>query len=432
MNRLERAVYNVLRGNPRVKQFVRNVYQKSNDLLPEKKSISAYPVTSRSGYFYGFHDHSPFSADNSKLLACKYNISLRMPNLGESLEVGYFSGEDFQEYEPVAETTAWLWHLGCKLQWCGPYNQLVFNDHKDRKNIARIVDLDTGESRDLPESISTVSPDGRWAVGYSFARVARCMPGYGYHYDVGDLELDADAPKNNGVHIIDIQSGDSKMLFSIKDISEISPDESMRNALHFVTHAVFSPDSKRFIFLHRWIQRSGQIDRRWTRMFSCGIAGDDLYLFPTTDMVSHIGWRDSDHVIAYCRIDSYDDQYVLFRDQMEDSFEIVGLGQLTSDGHPSFDPTGRWMVTDSYPDRRRRQNLILYDTKFNKRYDLSKLRMPPEFQSPSAYQHWACDLHPRWDKAGRYICFDATYMGQRSLCTIDLGEDLATGKVKCV
>jgi hypothetical protein len=432
MNRLERTVYNLVRNNPKLKDSIRNIYQRTYDLLPAPSSQTAYPVTSRPGYFYGFHDHTPFSFDNTKLLACKHSIPLRMPKLGEPLEVGYFDGEDFQNYHPVSETKAWLWHMGCKLQWRGPHNQMVFNDHKDGKNIARVVDLDTNQSRDLTESIASVSPDGKWAVGYSFARVARCMPGYGYHYDVKDPEIEADAPQENGIHIVDMESGNARMLFSIAHLAAIEPEPSMKDALHFVTHAVFNPGSNRFIFLHRWVQRSGQIEKRWSRMFSCGINGDDLYLFPTTDMVSHIGWRGDDYVIAYCRTKQYDDQYVLFRDQVKEELEAVGVGQLNSDGHPSFDPSGRWMITDTYPDRRRLQNLVLFDTHTNKRYNLCKLLMPARYQSPSSYEHWACDLHPRWDRVGRYVCFDSTFTGERSLCTIDLKNDLSTSGPKFV
>lgn len=428
MNSLERSIYNLVRGNPRIKNTVRNLYQRSFDLLPSPKSRAAYPIHCRTGHFFGFHDHTPFSAANDKLLSCRFNIPLRMPKLGESLEIGYFDGEDFNSYHPVTETKAWLWHLGCKLQWRGEFNQIVFNDHKAGRNIARVYDLDTGNDTELPCSIGSVSPDGRWAAGYSFARVAKCMPGYGYHYDVGDAEIDSDAPRHNGIHLIDVNTGKAEMLYSVSELANIEPDPSMKDALHYVTHAVFNPASTRFIFLHRWIKRNGDVSKRWSRMFSLDIEGRDLHLFPTTGMVSHIGWRGSDHVLAYCRVRDYDDQYVLFKDQAQDQYSIVGLGQFSSDGHPSFDKSGRWMITDSYPDRRRRQNLILFDTMNNARYDLAQLVMPEKFQSPSSYQHWACDLHPRWDRKGRYICFDATYLGERGLCTIDLGDDLFEGK----
>ncbi len=419
MHFLEKLIYDLVKHNPRLKLRIRNLYQQIFDIFPQPAPRSAYPITNRPGYFYGFHDHIPFSGDNTKLLANRYETDLRMPAPDSLLDVGYFDGPDFMDYHPIAKTQAWMWHMGCKLQWRGIRNEIVFNDHEEGKNIARVVDINTGHETRLPDSIGSVSPDGQWAVGYSFARVAKCMPGYGYHFDVGDPEIDVPAPTKNGIHMINMETHHCKQLFSLADLAELRPEPSMKGALHFATHTVFSPDSQRFIFLHRWIH--DDVTKRWTRMISSDLYGKDLHVFPTIDMVSHIGWKDSKHVLAYCRVAVHDDQYVLFEDKT-DNFTIIGKGQFNSDGHPSYDPSGRWIVTDTYPDRRRVQNLVVFDTLRNTRHDLAKLPMPPKFQTPDSYHHWACDLHPRWDRTGRYICFDATYTGSRALCTIDLGE----------
>ena len=430
MNRFERVIYNRVRANPTLKNKLRNFYQTIWDFFPAQKAVSAYPIEAHEGFFFGFHDHTPFSHDNSKLLANRFTIPLRMPELGETLEVGYFDGPNHKEYHAVAETRAWLWHMGCKLQWRGDRDQIVFNDHKDGYNIARVVNIHTRAEHILPDSIGSVSPDGEWAVGYSFTRVARCMPGYGYHYNIDDDELEVDTPKKNGVHLIQIDSGIKKLLLSLEDIASFKPEPSMHGKLHFVSHTVFSPNSQRFIFLHRWIEPNGDISKRWSRLISSDIEGENLHVFPTNDMVSHIGWRGPNHIIAYCRVPEHDDQYVLFNDQDPETYEIVGLGQFSSDGHPSFDPSGRWMVTDTYPDRRRVQTLVLYDMEEKRRYDIARLPMPKRFQSPSSWKHWSCDLHPRWDRSGTRLCFDATYSGERSLCTIDLGRDFGPDTIR--
>lgn len=430
MNKLERLVHDRVKSNPALKNTLRNLYQSAWDLLPLKESRSAYPIQARPGHFFGFHDHTPFSHDNTKLLSNRYLIPLRMPEAGETLEVGFFDGPEYHEYHPVTETRAWLWHMGCKLQWRGSRDQIIFNDHIEGANIARVIDLADRHERVLPDSVASVSPDGDWTVGYSFARVARCMPGYGYHYDIGDDELDKPTPQRNGIHLIHIDSGTKKLLMSVKDIAEIKPDSSMRGKLHFVSHAVFSPSSERFIFLHRWIDPHGDINRRWSRMISSDLDAREVRVFPTDGMVSHIGWRGRDQVVAYCRTHDSGDQYVLFNDALPDDYQTIGLGQFSSDGHPSFDPSGRWMVTDTYPNRRRVQALILYDLQESRRYDIAYLPTPKRFQSPSAYKHWSCDLHPRWDRSGTRLCFDSTYTGERSLCTIDLGRGFGPDTVR--
>ena len=430
MNHIGRTIYDLVKHNPGLKFAIRNAYQRVFDLLPAPKPQSAYPIKVREGFFFGFHDHTPFSPDSEKLLANRYHIPLHMPLPGETLQVGYFYGKDHERFIPVSETRAWNWHMGCKLQWRGSTGQLVFNDHLDGANIARMIHVESGKEIVLSDSIGSVSPDGHWAVGYSFARVDACMPGYGYGYgyDIGDQEIDDPAPKHNGIHLIDLDSGERRLLFSLADLADMRPEPSMKGRRHFVTHTVISPDSRRFIFLHRWTGDDTQ--KRWSRLISCDINGKNMVVFPAVDMVSHIGWRNAHEVIAYCRLPDHGDHYVLFRDKQPNHFEVIGKGQLTSDGHPSFDPSGRWMVTDTYPDRRRVQRLVLYDYHGKRSYDICRLHMPRKFQSPSAHQHWSCDLHPRFDPSGRYICFDATYTGTRSLCTIDLGAALEDGTLK--
>jgi hypothetical protein len=420
MNKFEKYVYDRLKHNPRIKILVRNIYQKLFDLLPATSPISDSPITTREGFFFGFHDHTPFSHDDTKLLANRYLTPLRMPKLNEFLEVGYFEGENFKTFVPIDQTCAWMWHLGCKLQWRGDMNQIVFNDHVKGKNVARMVDINTKESTLLPDSIGSVSPDGKWAVGYSFARVQLCMPGYGYDYDIDDDELNEFRPHKNGIHIINLESLQKRLLLSIDELANIQPEESMDNAMHFVTHTVFSPSSNRFIFLHRWIHKD--VTKRWSRMISCSINGDDVFVFPTIDMVSHIGWKSNNEVIAYCRVKDFDDQYVLFKDQAEADYSIVGLGSFNSDGHPSFESSGQWMITDVYPDRRREQRLVLFDIENNVRRDIAKLPMPKSYQSPDPYSHWACDLHPRWNRRGTMVCFDTTFTGVRSLSTMNVSE----------
>ena len=69
MNKLESTIYNLVRKNPALKQFVRNMYQGIFDLLPRKKEYFASPYQYREGFFFGFHDVTPFSFDETKLLA---------------------------------------------------------------------------------------------------------------------------------------------------------------------------------------------------------------------------------------------------------------------------------------------------------------------------------------------------------------------------
>lgn len=421
MNHVERFIYDIVKANPKIKQFFRDSYQALFDLVPVSAYSSAYSISARDGFFFGFHDHTPFSPDNRKLLGNRYLIDLRMPTGLDGLEVGFFHGANFSTWQSIGRTQAWNWHQGCKLQWRGKYPELVYNDFHSGRFVTRIHNIETGYTREIPHPIASVSADGRWAVGYSFERVQHYMPGYGYIQRAGEPQLEDKYPSQSGLYLIDLQTGTRRDLLSIADVAVFQPEPNSEVMWHYLSHALFSPSSQRIAFLHRWVPRDTRARR--SRMFTCNLAGEDWNLFPTREMVSHLGWRDEKHIVAYCRLPNGQDRYVLFVDQEEGTGEVLGAKVFSSDGHPSFSPDGRWMLTDTYPDRTRRSYLILFDMDTRCRYNLSYLRSPPRFATRHPQRHWSCDLHPRFDRVGRYLCFDATYTGRRALCTIDLGEE---------
>ncbi|MBP3193925.1 hypothetical protein [Natronogracilivirga saccharolytica] len=414
MNILERLVYDRLKKSPALKSLARDFYQSLFDLVPVKKVWSKNPITVREGYFFGFHDHCPFSADNTMLLANRYDIPLRMPEKGESVEVGYFSGSNWETFTPLCKSRAWNWHQGCKLQWRGNLNQLVFNDFAHGKTISRIYCIDTGTLRDLPEAISSISGDGQYGIGYSFARVQKCMPGYGYPYETDEPDLNNPVTSESGIYRINLDSGKIDQLVSIAGLVELAPEESMNGAKHFVSHALFSPSGNRFTFMHRWFK--GDVRNRYSRLISMDIQGKDLHIFPARDMVSHVAWRNNEEILAYCRVNNRD-AYYLFTDQTG-SFKIIGPDVLLSDGHPSVSPDERFVITDTYPDRTRRISLLKYDMEKEELEKLAYLIHPRKFQSSNPYHNWRCDLHPRWDRYGEAVCFDSAHTGTRSLCTM--------------
>lgn len=83
MNKIEELVYHAVKKNPALKQFIRNIYQSAFDCLPKQKNQFKNKLVFREGYFFGFHDISPFSIDDTKLLAQRADFDLRMPNPGE-------------------------------------------------------------------------------------------------------------------------------------------------------------------------------------------------------------------------------------------------------------------------------------------------------------------------------------------------------------
>tara|TARA_B100000315_G_scaffold164802_1_gene153442 strand:- start:419 stop:622 length:204 start_codon:yes stop_codon:yes gene_type:complete len=65
------------------------------------------------------------------------------------------------------------------------------------------------------------------------------------------------------------------------------------------------------------------------------------------------------------------------------------------------------------------QSLIQYNDISNQSQVLAKLKAPFSFRNGIK-----CDLHPRWDRFGRNICFDSAHTGKRALCTLKLDSSV--------
>jgi hypothetical protein len=193
----------------------------------------------------------------------------------------------------------------------------------------------------------------------------------------------------------------------------------MENAYHFFTHCLFSPNDNKFLFLHRWY-RSGE--RLKTRLISYNINKNKLFVFPTNDMVSHFTWIDNDKVFAYASTKKNGDGYYIFQDKRNEC-EYINNNNYSSDGHPQYCKKNDLIVTDTYPDRFRIQKLSLFDYKSKTKQIIAELHSPFQFKNEIR-----CDLHPRWDRHGNFICFDSAHNGKRSLCTLELKKNIDLGE----
>lgn len=410
MNSLERLIYNRVKYRPRLKRVLVSGYQRIFSLLPAPSLETDCEIVVREGYYYGFHDKCPWSHDDSALLAHRFEDPLRTPGPDDGVEIGYLSGSDQTDFQKIGETRTWNWQQGSMLQWFGDSDTVLFNDLEESSHVARIVDMKGVPVAVLPRPVAVLSSDGALALSYSFVRLQKGAPAYGYA-NGEDLQADHPAPTRDGLFLLDTQSGRATRLFTLSEFAAKDPVPSMEGAYHYFSHCLFSPSGERFVFYHRWVTPRGVT---YTRMFSSDINGNNLFAFPTDGTVTHAAWKDEREILAYALTEEHGSHYYLFHDQ-SDEYTIVGEDQFRSDGHPQFSPDGRKFVTDTYPDRLRVQRLILYDLESGQRADLAKMR------SPFRYRHDVrCDLHPRWNREGTAICFDSVHTGTRSLCTVKL------------
>lgn len=416
MNKLEAFVYEKVKNNYKLKNFVRNVYQGFYDLLPNYDSQFCHEPIVLPSSFYGFHDTKPFNDDGSMLLACRYSIPLRMPTAEDSLEVGFWSGKGFNLWNRVGETRSWNYHKGCRLQWVSGSNECIYNVFANGKLSSCISNVVEGSNRLIDWPIDTVSADGRIATNFSYERLQQMMPGYGYVFGDDDAFLEEDVPSSTGLFLVDLKKNTRELLLSLKDIAAFRQEKSMSGTFHFVTHTEFSPDGRYVSFLHRWYKGTS----RNTRLLVYDMERKQLFASPTSGMVSHYAWNKIGGIVAYCRVEDID-SHVYFESAEMSQWKRCGYPKLNSDGHQHFIDND-WFLTDTYPDKWRHCKLYKVNRKTDEVVLLADVKSPKRFVSPDEQHHWKCDLHPRCDVQGRWVSFDSVHTGERSLCVMPLSS----------
>lgn len=410
-NRLEQVVGGALNRFPRVKDAVETTYQRFNyHLLADRNFTyeihddatlepveSSFDTKTGSGRFVGFYDVQPWSTEM------------------EAYFVHEVSGEEAliriireKTVEDVAETSAWNFQQGSRTHWHPIIeNRLLYNDIEDGSAVAHDLDLKSGEKKTLPRPIQAVDPTGGCYLAVDYRRLDRNDPAYGYGED-------GKVPSDDGIFAVDFD-GEEELLVPMTSLIDASTaDVPQKN--HYVHHVRYTPDGSRFAFLHRWRENS----HRRTRLMVSDQSGEWVEL-STNPQLSHFCWIDNQTLFLWGATKEHGRGY--FLGDVDDK-TITPVEALTNfgDGHPSVSPDRRWIVTDTYPDRRRRRTLTLYNLESDRIINVGEFHSPFGFEGTDR-----CDLHPRWSPDGQLVSIDSTHEGVRrsyALGVSDLiGED---------
>ena len=367
-------------------------------------------------HFFGYYDKTPWDATGRYLLTNRVGFVDRQPTADDAIVVGMVDLQDKDEYIQFGTTKAWSWQQGTMLQWLGTPGgrQVVFNTFDDNQPGAVILDTRTRTAvRRLPRPIYAVHPSGTEAVTLDFARLHRLRPGYGYA-SYPERFADDPAPEQLGVWRMDLGNGQSDLVVSLKQLAANNPDPRFERAHHWVNHLQYSPKGTRFAFLHRWKPPGAP---SWqTRLYAMNADGTGLKLVHDHGFFSHYDWRDETTILAWTRTPARGNHFYLLDVTGEKPPEVV-FPDVAQDGHCSYSPDRAWVLNDTYPDRERKQHLMLLKVATGRRYSLNAFHSPPRFTGP-----FRCDLHPRWDRTGTKVCIDGCHDAQRHLYVLDVSE----------
>lgn len=376
-------------------------------------------------HWFGYYDKLEFDPTNRFVLANEVDFEHRTPKGDDVIRVGMVDTADGDRWIELGASRAWGWQQGCMLQWRpGSASEVVWNDREGDRHVCRVLKVKTGAIRTLPRPIYALSSDGRWAVTADFSRIQRMRPGYGY-VGLSDPCAVERAPEASGVWRLNLETGEAALIFSLAEAASIDHGgRSLADHWHWFNHLLISPDSSRFIVLHRWRASTGSgpeaepMGGFTTRMFTLAMDGSDRFNLDPSGATSHFIWRDPQHVCAWTQPAGRPAGFYLFRDQTHE-VEPVGAGVMTENGHNTYVPrtNHEWILNDTYPDRvRREQKPYLYHVPSGRKVALGRFPSPPAYTG-----EWRCDTHPRCSNDGRTVAIDSPHNGSgRQVHLIDI------------
>ena len=417
---IEQKINYQLNKYPRIKKVIKRSYQLamyalSKKIISEGNIIRISPDDGKE-YFFGYYDKSPWDVTRRYMLCMRADDTWSEPDPTASADILLIDTENANSVRHIATTHTWNVQQGCMAQWLGPdfSTRIIYNDLRDGGYCSIILNIETKEERILPLPVYTVSNDGRTALSLDFSRLHSLRLGYGYAV-LPEKTKGVALPDETCIWKMNIETGEVVPLLKYTDFAKFQPRPEMREegSVHKVNHLMLSPNGKRFMVLYRWF--CGH--RKYTRLITCNVDGTDMYLLSDDDMVSHCYWKNDEEILAFERKKDGGPGYYLMKDKTQEWQHL--WPQLSNDGHPSYCPTDNSLVVfDTYPSRSRIQEIKLCrDTDVTGK----DLKVIARVFSPFKYDNdTRCDLHPRWSRDGKKVCFDSVFEGHRGLYIVEV------------
>ncbi len=367
-------------------------------------------------HFFGYHGMNAWSPDGREHLALQTTFDDHRPTAEDVAEVGLVDSST-GHFRRLGETPAFNLQQGSMLHWVRATGaaECTYNDWTGEALVTRAVNPVTGAARTLQGAIAAVSPTAPVAIGLNFRRMFQCRPVVGYAVEP-QASAEPPFPEDDGLYLMDLLSGEQRLLLSIADVVAKSPQVRREPGPAWFNHVYFSPSGRRLIFMCRVNRPPAWRHSLW----SIRVDGSDLRcLLDYDNRTSHFAWIDESHILCSTTVLGRGIQFVRLEDA-ERGGNIVpeGEGLLPPDGHACFSPDGRQVACDGNAGGRNRlAELMLYRPADRTKTVLGRFAHPAHYTGDIR-----CDLHPRWHPNGQVITFDSLHEGTRQIYQADVSD----------
>lgn len=361
-------------------------------------------------YFFGYYDLQPYDESGKYHLAHRVKFADRLPQKDDVCEVGVIELAT-RRFIKVGETTAWNFQQGAFLNWF-TNESIVYNAFVEGKLCSVVKSLDGNTVKVLPLPIASLSQDKKWGLSVNFARIYAFRPGYGYAAAV-DSYAEENVPTQDGVFLMNMQSGESRLLISYAELANAFPEAPFTDGKLVINHVTFNPSATKFLMLLRNFPTENTPKR--TQVLIIGV---DKTVKKMTDyqINSHYSWKNDNEFVIWSLLEEGKGIY-FFNAETGERRRLHNEILDKDDIHCLYSPNQTCFIGDSYPYVDGHRHIYSYHFADGSVQDLIKIK-----HDEPKIGDIRCDLHARFQQNAKTISFDS-YCGEyRAIYQLHLGE----------
>lgn len=369
-------------------------------------------------HFFGYIGQCqtiPWNATGQYVLGMEIDTITRLPKPEEAATIVIVDTYDNNKIIPLDKTYAWNPQQGTMFYWNpnAPETQFFFNDRDLESGKVFTVIYDIEERKrvreyrydDTPIGNGGVAADGSAWLGLNYGRMARLrlVTGYPEAYDFSKDEI---APDNDGIFIVDIETGKKRLLVSFAQIAEKikDTDPNLHTGL-FINHSLWNRNSDMVYFFARagwdWKRKSGKnVNVPFT------INADGTGLTAHTQFVGgHPEWDSGNVIIGSAKDETGETRQVRYDVVKKEIVEYMGNPEIfpEPEGDVSLSPDGNWFA-NGYESHEKQKNFYTILRRSDGVFAMSPGVSNGGFTSKGPYgSNVRIDAAPRWNRTNDAI-----------------------------
>ena len=406
-------------------------------------------VTPEDGYYlHTFYDVCPFSPSQRYLALTRFPFQGKKPRLGDIADVCVIDLQE-QTIKSVYSTRAWSFQLGANVQWGNQSDQFLYtNDIIDGNPVCVRINLETQEVVAFSGPKYDLAPDESYVVGGKLEYINAVQYGYGIPDGPSDEpnRLSPSDMDREGVWKTDLTTNEPTLLVSFAHMAEHLADRSYyTQGTFYCFHTKVNRSNNRIMQVLR-CRLPDNKGKRNSSLFTFNTDGSDVIQAMNrvtwntrgrrTGGANHPNWHpDGEHIVMNVVPKSlgFDElRFCMFRYDGSD-LQVLSRKHLGS-GHPSVDISGRYLISDAYPNQTWATTsdgeipirLIDLETDDERRVcsvsvDVGGRRYSRRSQTAGGSHH-KLDPHPAWSRDFKKICFNGAVNQVRRVFIADLSN----------